>query len=276
MIANTTSVSMQCAQVQSLKENAFPWFLDWAEECKEFMGKLIALECKSDLLARRQSAVDLICDHLQADYGFWCWGHGHPETGRTIPVTMVQSGLDSAMREAFFMIGMRDETDTWLRNPYIPLLKEHGQVCRARHHFWSDEVWRSASLRVLMVEQTGLSEWMTCVRYPTPLQWSCVSVFRFDGRSPFTELERFMLDIACAGISWLQCDTHKLPDQALKALNEKQSQVFHLLMQGRSRKEIASTLRITTHIVNDVIKQIYQDFGTSSATELAALFLKRA
>ena len=189
---------------------------------------------------------------------------------------MVQCGLDDASREAFFVIGMRDEMDIWLRIPYIPFLNKHRQVCRARHHFWSDEIWKSCSLRTLLVEKTGLSEWMTCVRYPTPQLWSCVSLFRFDGSTCFSELERFILDMACAGISWLQCDSHRLPDQGLTDLNERQSQVFHSLLQGRSRKEIASTLSLSIHVVNDLIKQIYQLFGTTSATELAALFLKRA
>ena len=264
--------------VPSSVENSFFTLrlLEWAEECKELLTELIALECEQDLLERRQLAVDLICDRFKADYGFWCWGQGHPETGRTIPVTMVQCGMEAASREAFFVIGMRDETDTWLRNPYIPLLKKHRQVCRARQHFWSDAVWETTPLRALLAERTGLSEWMTCVRYPTPQQWSCISVFRREGAECFSDLERFKLDMVCAGISWLQCDAHKLPDQALKALNERQSPVFHLLLQGKTRKEIANILRLTTHVVNDLIKQIYQDFGTTSATELAALFLKRA
>jgi len=257
-------------------ENSFSFLLEWAEECKSLLEELIALESEPDLLDRRQLAVDLICDRFHADYGFWSWGQGHPETGRSVPVSIVQCGLDTAIREAFFVICMRDETDTWLRNPYIPLLEKQRQVCRARQHFWSDEVWQTSPLRALLVEKTGFSEWMTCVRYPTPLQWSCVTLLRREGAACFSDLERFKLDMACAGISWLQCDSRKLPDQALKALNERQSQVFHLLLQGKSRKGIASTLGLTTHVVNDLIKQIYQDFGTTSATELAALFLKRA
>jgi DNA-binding NarL/FixJ family response regulator len=49
-----------------------------------------------------------------------------------------------------------------------------------------------------------------------------------------------------------------------------------MLLDGCSRKEIAAKMSLSLHIVNDSIKAIYRHFGTSSATELAARFMKGA
>jgi DNA-binding CsgD family transcriptional regulator len=92
----------------------------------------------------------------------------------------------------------------------------------------------------------------------------------------FTDRECAMLDLASATIRWLQsshANAENIPSHS--GLSPRNTEVLYLLLDGRSRKEIAAALNMTTHIVNDCIKQIYSHFGATSATELAAIFLRR-
>jgi DNA-binding CsgD family transcriptional regulator len=50
--------------------------------------------------------------------------------------------------------------------------------------------------------------------------------------------------------------------------------VMLCLLDGLSRKQIASHLGITLHTVNDHMKTLFAQFDVNSTTELAAKFLK--
>ena len=251
---------------------------DWVEDTKELLTQLIALESESNLPLRREVAVGIICQAFEAEFGFWGWGQGHPQKEEIVmPIAMVFHGLTDSERLAFFRMGQQVQADEWFRHPFLPLLEKQTQVCKSRPYFWTDEQWHGSELRAMMLPELRLDEWMACVRYPTQQVWSSVVLFRKAGRPSFSEQNCVMLDLVCSGISWLQSSpASRVEDTDLSGLGTRNTEVLYLLLDGRSRKEIANALDVTTHIVNDCMKQIYSHFGTSSATELAALFLKRA
>lgn len=250
----------------------------WVDEAKLLFSRLIELESESNLPLRREMAVKVICQALDAEFGFWGWGQGHPRTNETVmPIAMVFHGLTDSERIAFFRMGQMAQADKWFRHPFLPLLEMQTQVCKSRPDYWTDEQWRGSELRSMMIPQIQIDEWMVCVRYPTPQIWSSIVLFRKAGRPSFSQQDCLILDLICAGVSWLQSSsTSQSQETDLSGLGTRNTEVLYLLLDGRSRKEIANALGVTTHIVNDCMKQIYNHFGTSSATELAALFLKRA
>ncbi len=251
--------------------------VDWYEECKEFLASLVELESEPDLPIRRRNAVEYVCKYFQAEFGFWSWGHGHPENdGRVVPIALIPWGLAPQRIDAFFQLGMTKDSDRWLRTPFLPLLMEQMQVCRARHQLWTDEEWHASEFRNALTHAVQLDEWMTCVRYPSKHMWSCVSLLKPVGAPRFRNLDVMLLDLACTGISWLQSGVSgSTKEQSVAGLGQRNAEVLYLLLDGRSRKEIAAALGLTMHVVNDCIKQIYHHFGATSATELAALFLRR-
>lgn len=249
----------------------------WLEDCKDFLDTLRALESEPDLMARRQRAIEVTLAKFHSDFGFWSWGRGHPDSNELVtPIALIPVGLPQKQVDAFFQIGMSQDSDRWYRRPFLETLKKQTQACRARQHFWSDEVWAQSGLRSHVARETQLDEWMICVRYPTPQTWSCLVVLRKVGSPRFHDLDCVFLELATASLPWLQCGSTATQNNAdLSGLSLRNAEVLHLLLDGRSRKEIAATLGVTTHIVNDCIKQIYNHFGTTSATELAAKFLRQ-
>ena len=105
--------------------------------------------------------------------------------------------------------------------------------------------------------------------------WSCLSLSKAEGKAPFDRSEQIAVETAMICFRWLRCDSNNCDLSIdLPSLSIRNKEVLHLLLDGRSRKEIASVMDTTLHIVNDCVKQIYSYFGANSATELAAIFLR--
>ncbi|MCU0707285.1 MAG: helix-turn-helix transcriptional regulator [Pirellula sp.] len=257
--------------------DSFDEILEIVDGCRELLEGLMLLDSEPNLDVRRGKAVEFLCQFLDADFGFWSWGRGHPETDeRVVPIAMIPWGMESLQVQEFFQVGMSNDSDKWHRAPFLPLLRNQSQVCRSRPHFWTTEQWTTCDFRNAVTQAFRLDEWMICVRYPSQQIWSCISLMRRVGKPSFTPLECGLLDLACATVRWLQSQplkTESMPSHA--GLSLRNTEVLFLLLDGRSRKEIATALGVTTHIINDCIKQIYTHFGATSATELAAIFLRR-
>lgn len=67
------------------------------------------------------------------------------------------------------------------------------------------------------------------------------------------------------------------PSQLLRdrQLSDRQTDVLHLLLQGRSEKEVARELGVSTHTVHTHVKKLYIEFNVSSRGELLALFIDK-
>lgn len=56
-------------------------------------------------------------------------------------------------------------------------------------------------------------------------------------------------------------------------LTPRQREVLRHLLRGSSAKQIASSLNISQHTVNEYVKSLHQHFGVSSRGELLAMFV---
>ena len=83
-----------------------------------------------------------------------------------------------------------------------------------------------------------------------------------------------------SGQSIPQMGRHKLspPDEQKvslqKILSNKEQQVLQLLTQGRTNKEIASALRLSTETVKVTLKNIFRKLGVENRTQAAVRAIK--
>lgn len=124
--------------------------------------------------------------------------------------------------------------------------------------------------------RVGIDSWMIAVRYPSETTWSSITLYRAVGRADYSPVERALVDVVLASKAWLHFRLSSNHSRQSSELNSRNATILLLLLEGCSRKEIAAQIEVTLHIVNDSIKAIYRHFGTSSATELAAKFMKGA
>ena len=245
------------------------------DETKEFLHRIADVEFEyADLNLRREHTIDLLLEQTGSVLGYWAMGHGHPMRGQMAPLAWIPRGVPKEHYGAHMAMGLSPLCDLWVREPYIPSLQKQKQVCHSRSEFHSDELWYSSELVSKHLDPLGIDNWMIAVRYPSENYWSSVTLFRTVGREDFTAADRLLLDLVLASKSWLH---YRLPaDFGAQAidLSTRNASVLLMLLDGCSRKEIAANMNLTIHVVNDSIKAIYRHFGTSSATELAARFLR--
>ncbi len=104
--------------------------------------------------------------------------------------------------------------------------------------------------------------------------YSGVSLLRRQGRPGFTLRERALVDVLFQHVEWL----HSAPTEGwlngrLATLTPREREVMYLLLSGKSRKEVARQLTLSTHTVSDYLKQIYMKLEVSSRAELLANFI---
>lgn len=107
----------------------------------------------------------------------------------------------------------------------------------------------------------------------------CLEFLRPATSQLFTELEHNFVSIMLASLCDMQREFvqnalgTKPTETAPKIeLPKRQREVLELLLRGASIKEIASTLGISPHTVNDYSKSLYRHFAVCGRAELAALF----
>jgi DNA-binding NarL/FixJ family response regulator len=65
------------------------------------------------------------------------------------------------------------------------------------------------------------------------------------------------------------------PDDPFDALTEREREVFHLTVQGKTQKEIAAALGIAAKTVENHRARVMQKLGVSSAAELVRYAARR-
>lgn len=97
--------------------------------------------------------------------------------------------------------------------------------------------------------------------------------FRVVGRAGFGSRERRIVHIITSEVDWLH--GAELPADrgcTVPALSPRLRSVLMLLLEGRSRNEIADLLRISPHTVKDHTRAVYRHFGVTSQAKLVHRF----
>lgn len=224
---------------------------------------------------RRVTILQKIARLLSAEAGFWGWGRGHPIDSSLAPVVGIPFGFTPGEWTVIMEASLDDDGQSMGARPIAERLRVDPQVTVTRSMLWADEQWVATSTYLRHLAPIGWSDWMTSVHYLADDTWCCLTLWRRIGEPPFGEAEARLLDLALAGIRWLHPRiSEAIPPQAFVDLSPRQRMVMMYLLDGLSRKQIASTLGVSLHTVNDHVKSLYERFGINSATELAARFLK--
>jgi DNA-binding CsgD family transcriptional regulator len=93
------------------------------------------------------------------------------------------------------------------------------------------------------------------------------------GDKPFGERERAIVDLMHRAQPLYRRGFSL--ERRGKPLSPRQEQVLAELQEGRSEKEAAANLGVSTHTVHTYVKALYERFDVSSRSELLSLWVKR-
>jgi DNA-binding CsgD family transcriptional regulator len=228
-----------------------------------------------DLAQRRKALLDELIGLIAADAGWWAWGRGWPDSSAVAPVAIIDHGFTDQERALIIEWALDPDTDKNFRQPILARMAGKNATVQVRRDIVPDEIWQEQSYMRRQLARAGFESWLHAVRYSASDTWSNMFFVRKLGREEFGDAEKVVIDLAMTSVTWL----HATPDEYLPAetfvgLTPRQRTVMLLLLDGLPRKQIAKRLAIGEETVGDHIKSIYKHFNVSSASELAALFLR--
>lgn len=230
-----------------------------------------------DLEARRQDVVAALGEIIEADAGHWAWGRGAPDTNSIAPVALVDFGYTHEQRAVMIDQALNPESMKMFQVRMATRFDGQRLASATRRDLIPDDQWRCSPLWCKYVERLGLDSWVHAVRYRGVDTWSCLHMLRRRTKPEFEARHAALLHAALASIAWLSSTAGEVvPTDNFKPLTPRQRTVMLLVLDGRSRKDIASQLGLSEHTIDDHLKAIYSHLGVKSVGELAARFLKRA
>lgn len=206
----------------------------------------------------------------------WGWGLGYIEAGKPPAYISIQHGGFTDERYARFLKAAEHPDMVELTAPFSLELAEAGigkLVTRLREEIDPADSFRKSDVFELWLE-ADITPLLLAAK---PLNEQCVSfigMYRKASDIPFTERERQIAHVILDEVPWL----HAMgwPEDfgaSAPQLSRRQRIVLNLLLEGHSRKHIASDLGLSIHTVSDYVKELYRNFRVQSHAELMRRFM---
>lgn len=249
-----------------------------AADVVSLIGAATAQECRGrDLADRRRGLVASLAQLLGADAGHWAWGRGTPTAGDVAPLAILDYGYSPAQLTLMIEQALRPEAISMFQSRVMPLMNGCRHAGVTRRDIIPDSEWRDSACWQDYITQVGLDSWVHAIRYRTDATWSCLHFLRRTGREEFSDREAALVELALTGVVWLNAQAEEqAPANAAVTLTPRQRTVMLMLLDGRSRREIAQGLGLSEHTIDDHIGAVYSRFGVNSLGELVSKFLKMA
>lgn len=244
------------------------------------VGQLIGLlsgldQSTLDLDQRRLHLISELAEWIDAKAGFWGWGRGSRAQSAISPIVSIPIGFNDKKWAAMSHMALSPESDRLFNAPIRQRLASSSHVTVCRSLIWERDAWSQDPVVQQAFHAEGLDEWLVSVRYFQSDSWINLTYFRELGKPEFDADDCALVHLVLGHVGWMRPRvTESIPPKSFVGLTHRQRTVMLLLLEGHSRKEIASKLGVSLHTVNDHCKEIYSRFAVNSATELAAKFLK--
>lgn len=205
-----------------------------------------------------------------ADVWIWVAQKGGATPGDVTYFSMIDGGWESD-RQRGIATGA-----TWSReNQPLHDLMDSKAFAALRSDAYDDEAWYATDLFKQFREPAGLDDVMfTGVRISKDVV-SAIGLHRNLGRLRFGERERRIAQIITSEVEWLhRTGIPEVDLTPVEDLSPRQRHVMLLLLSGRSRKELAAELSISTHTANEYVAGVFATLGVHSRSELMARFIQ--
>ncbi|MEM1296861.1 MAG: LuxR C-terminal-related transcriptional regulator [Verrucomicrobiota bacterium] len=206
----------------------------------------------------------------------WTWSIlGTPSVEQELVNTVLIHGGFSEEQLAEHLKLQEHEDLQWLTAPLMKALGQAtGQTTRLQQQLANEEQIAQASIYPLF-QKAGLGAAMFSCRPTSNGQISAISLFRNLDDGLFSRREARIAHILLSEVPWLHdiVWTSHLSD-SVSSLSKRQRIALSFMIQGKSRKQIASDMEISVHTVNDHVKELYRIFAVQSHVELMRRFIE--
>jgi DNA-binding CsgD family transcriptional regulator len=226
-------------------------------------------------LADKKRALMTGLQRLVAADG-WLWSVTRVDVATQTPISigLMHAGLNNEQL-AGWLEASQSSCPPPEDAPMFELTRTGKHFTRSRQQVVADDEWYSHPAVVRHRLRQGIEHFLYSV-YPLDKEnelYSAIGLFRFCGRSGFSDRESRIAHILLSEVEWLHFA--ELPgDRGRKVplLTPRQRVVLIMLIEAHDKDEISRLLHISPHTVKDHIKAIYEHFEVSSQLELIRRF----
>jgi DNA-binding CsgD family transcriptional regulator len=214
-----------------------------------------------------------LCELL--DIQAWAWVHAVEMTPGKLPVYVayIHGGFSEEILPAFVRIQSHPDMAFFSTTICRELIGRTGPISRTLQQIVDLKGFATAEVA---------RDWKACGIDPRLLffypladgTFSGLAIYRSTGKPLFTEREARMAHILLSEVPWLHERQGAEAEQAIQVpqLPRQQRLVLELLLQGCSRKTIASTMNVSINTIAGYAKKIYAYFGVTSHAQLINRF----
>jgi len=224
---------------------------------------------------KKHRLMEGLCDLIDADAWNWSLGHRSSPAEHQAMAGFVHGGFKEGQ--------------------LLKLMKaiEHPDSIKAAGRFYlkADSTRKHTTMDELEMDperyafQGGLGDLWTATGFgPTVLSgvqlddasMSIISIYRSDQKPHYSERDKMIAHLILEEVPWLHAAGWP-EDRGVRipTLAPRQRLVLNLLLEGISRKEIATQLEISENTVSGYVKEVFRHFEVTSHPELMSKFLMR-
>jgi DNA-binding CsgD family transcriptional regulator len=245
-----------------------------AEPDVRAMVRLIAdvVGSRHDHAGMKRLLMDGLCALVKADAWVWCLGCEMESGKMPVYLSMAHGGFDEE-RYAGMLRAAAHPDLTWISETMIRDMREKNtQVTRLREQLAARDEFAVAGIATHMRE-ADIGPFLIVMRPIDERSVSTLGLYRRTAEPAFTERECRIAHIVLSEVPWLH--EQGWPEDrgaTVPKLSPRRQLVLNLLLEGRSRKEIAKTLSLSENTVATYQKDIYGHFGVNSHAALMHRF----
>lgn len=225
-----------------------------------------------DLNVRVRHLIDGLCCIVGAKNGLFSPISDFKRGGEAIFEEAVLGGdTNDGVEE-----GLMEYADAaYSTDPLLMATMDHYQhpIVVARHQYVSDKAWYGhPHVAEFRKQFTKVDDSIYAYAPVGPSKVLALGINRAWGERVFTERDRLLIELVFCRMTPIYRSLfnaasvkEQLPD---KRLTPRQRETLHLLITGKTEKEIAERMGLSFHTVHDYVKIIYRVYEVGSRTEL--------
>lgn len=245
-----------------------------AESDVRAMVRLVGevVSSRQDHAEMKRRLLGGLCTLVNADAWVWCLGCEMEAGKMPVYLSMAHGGFDEE-RYAGMLRAAAHPDLAWISETMIRDMREKNtQVTRLREQLAARDELAVAGIATHMKE-ADIGPFLIVMRPIDDRSVSTLGIYRRATEPAFTERECRIAHIVLSEVPWLH--EQGWPEDrgaTVPNLSPRRQLVLNLLLEGRSRKEIATTLSLSENTVATYQKDIYGHFGVNSHATLMHRF----
>lgn len=234
------------------------------------VGEVVA--SRDNLAGMKRLLMDGLCDLVKADAWVWCLGCAMEPGKMPVYLSMDHGGFDEE-RYAGMLRAAAHPDLAWISETMIREMREkNSQVTRLREQLAARDELAVAGIATHMKE-ADIGPFVIVMRPIDDRSVSTLGLYRRAVEPAFTDRECRIAHIVLSEVPWLH--EQGWPEDrgaTVPKLSPRRQLVLNLLLEGRSRKQIAAALGLSENTVATYQKGIYGHFQVNSHATLMHRF----